>query len=85
MLVHWDWGSLVMVQHPTKDFSIGEQTLTGYRPEKHKEQSSLLKACYLQPDDKQVQSIQTLWQSCYIKLQQNAWGLLMFPEGVDLT
>lgn len=84
MLAHCGWGSLAMVQQPAKELNSGEQALMRYRPENHEEQSSLLKACYLQPDDKQVQSIQALWQSCYIKLQQNASGLLTFHEGVDL-
>ena len=74
-----------MVQHPTKELNVGEQAQMGYRPEKHKEQSCLLKVCCLQSADKQVQSIQTLWQSCYIELQQNASGLSMFPQGMDLT
>lgn len=74
-----------MVQHPTEKLSVGERAQMGHRPEKHMEQSCLLKACCLQSDDMQVQSIQTLWQSCYIQLQPNSSGLSMFPEGVDLT
>lgn len=50
--MHWGWATLVMVQHPTKELNIGEQAQMGYRPENHKEQICMLKARYLQPDDK---------------------------------